>query len=101
MRRSIRSFAVAGIFVATVTGSAEVASATQDTGPAQVECTYATDRSTFSSVVCKTNSRYRIVVDYCRVSCVLEFGPWKKDPFRSEVTFPPGGTIVNPRAEIG
>jgi|SRR4051812_21253586 hypothetical protein len=99
MRKCVQVLASVGVFVATMTSLPGVASAAR--GAEQVECTYATDGSTFASVVCKTNLRYRVLATYCRLNCTVETGPWKYDPFRSEVAFPSGGTIVNYWSEIG
>ncbi|MFI6025503.1 hypothetical protein [Amycolatopsis magusensis] len=100
MRKNVRLFAAVSFAVAAMSSFPQVASAGQDTRSAQVECTQTTDRSTIATVVCKTDRRYRVVADYCRLNCTREFGPWKYNPFRSEVNFPSGGTIVNSWFEI-
>lgn len=101
MRETMRLLAVFGIAAAVTASLPGTASATQETGVAQVSCTYGTDRTTFARVLCETDLRYRVVVMYCRLTCDYEFGPWKYHPFASEVNFPTGGTITSYWSDIG
>ncbi|KDN19200.1 hypothetical protein [Amycolatopsis rifamycinica] len=101
MRKAVQFIVTTGFLLTTLTSLPGVASAVEGAKPAQAECVQATDNTTFASVFCQnTDSRYRVVADYCRLNCTREYGPWKYNPFRSEVTFPPGGTIVNSWFEI-
>ena len=79
-------FAVLGMIGAGTAGAASA--------KAPIECATDTDGHTWAWAVCATDLEYRVVVDYCRVGCSREYGPWVRQPNFSQVNLPSGGSIV-------
>jgi hypothetical protein len=100
MRGFKRVLAAAGIALAafSLTGtSAAVASPVE----VQAGCSVDTDNHTWAWAKCSGyGKQYRVVVDYCRVSCSREYGPWVWEPDLSWVRFPAGGTIIMQAPEL-
>ncbi|MBP2325728.1 hypothetical protein JOF56_006113 [Kibdelosporangium banguiense] len=99
MRGFKRVLAASGVALAafSLTGtSAAVASPVDALG----SCSVDTDGHTWAWAKCDVDKQYRVVVDYCRVSCSREYGPWAWKPNRSNVNFPTGGTIILQAPEI-
>lgn len=66
---------------------------------AQAGCATSTDGHLYAWAICGGTGEYRIAVDYCRVRCVKEVGPWVRSGV-SRVDFPPGGSIIDERPEF-
>ena len=100
MRGLKRVLAASGIALAafSLTGTA-----TAGASPVEVQagCQVVTDGHTWAGAKCSGyGTRYRVVVDYCRVTCSRERGPWVWEPDLSWVRFPSGGTIIMQAPEL-
>ncbi|GAA1339343.1 hypothetical protein [Saccharothrix algeriensis] len=118
MRKFLRMLAVAGVAAAAlsttgvasattaaeavVTGTTTTAAATTQADQQALldSCSLHTNNTTFAYNICSTSLQYRIVVSYCRATCVDEYGAWVTSPSQSRVDFPSGGTITNFRTQF-
>jgi hypothetical protein len=93
MRGFKRLLAASGIALAafSLTGTATAVAVPVSV---QANCATDTDNHTWAWAYCNTTGEYRVVVDYCRVSCSREYGAWVRQPNFSRVDFPAGGTII-------
>ncbi|CAM3417918.1 hypothetical protein KIPE111705_07545 [Kibdelosporangium persicum] len=99
MRGFKRVLAASGVALAafSLTGAGN---ATAGVAKAEVLCATDSDGHTWAEAICEYGE-YRVVVDYCRVTCSTERGPWTRQPYVSRIDgFPSGGSIVVKQPEV-